>query len=166
MAPRGAAGDRRQWNRNDTLPGMCDEGRNRRSPGDGLKRPTHVEQGQTGSMTVLQETRVDLLAESCLEQKEGYGRHASNITGGGRPPPSAMEHGPSSRGRQRIPPGRVLTSPSGAGGQARRRASAGPRWAAQVRFARCPTERSPGARLAEDVWPGFELLIRTGCRPT
>ncbi len=42
----------------------------------GVKRPTHAEQGQTGPMKFLPEVRVDLLAESCLKQKEGYGRHA------------------------------------------------------------------------------------------
>jgi hypothetical protein len=44
-----------------------------------MKRPTRVEQGQIGLMTgFLPEVQVDLLAESCLEQEEGYGQETSS----------------------------------------------------------------------------------------
>ena len=57
-ALRSAAGDGWLQNRNETRPTQRGDGATLRSVGDGMKRLTRAEQGQTWSMTRLRKTRV------------------------------------------------------------------------------------------------------------
>ena len=90
-APGGATREGRLQNRNETRPIEGGDGATLRSVGRGMKRLTRAEQGQTWSMKCLHETRVGRLAESRLEQKEDYGRDASEEAGGGKEPPSVTQ---------------------------------------------------------------------------
>lgn len=76
---RGVARERRL--RTETVPppaNAVSPGQGRGRLGAGLRRPTRRVKGRIGAGSLLQGARVARIAECCLEQKVGYGRHTDH----------------------------------------------------------------------------------------